>query len=196
MSNRTVNATVITVMMYVIVSLGHGFTKHCLCVIANFVPVSWLRTVSTALFCDWITTFCGCALLRVASTLPLSILDIPSSTFLWCSVLQISGLWKWFVHFLWQQWSAVYHFIMLRGIYVPSVLWCCWLGSRKGIRPVKSEWWGAGMVICLERGADLHLAQLMPLPLTVSCFGVPAHPSSPRQSPSNVCVYVSCLSYR
>ena len=26
------------------------------------------------------------------------------------------------------------------------------------------------MVICLERGADLHTAQLMPLPLTVSCF--------------------------
>jgi len=30
----------------------------------------------------------------------------------------------------------------------------------------KSEWWGAGMVICLERGADLHMAQLMPLPAT------------------------------
>ena len=26
------------------------------------------------------------------------------------------------------------------------------------------------MVICLERGADSHTAQLMPLPLTVSCF--------------------------
>ena len=26
------------------------------------------------------------------------------------------------------------------------------------------------MVICLERSADLHMAQLMPLPLTVSCF--------------------------
>ena len=26
------------------------------------------------------------------------------------------------------------------------------------------------MVICKERGADLHMAQLMPLPLTVSCF--------------------------
>ena len=26
------------------------------------------------------------------------------------------------------------------------------------------------MVICLERGADLHLAQLMPLPFTASCF--------------------------
>jgi len=34
----------------------------------------------------------------------------------------------------------------------------------------KTERWGAGMVICLERGADLHMAQLMPLPLTVSCF--------------------------
>jgi len=33
-----------------------------------------------------------------------------------------------------------------------------------------TEWWGAGVVICLERGADLHMAQLMPLPLTVSCF--------------------------
>jgi len=34
----------------------------------------------------------------------------------------------------------------------------------------KTEWWGAGMVICLERGEDLHMVQLMPLPLTVSCF--------------------------
>ena len=30
------------------------------------------------------------------------------------------------------------------------------------------EWWGAGVVICLERGADLHTTQLMTLPLTVS----------------------------
>jgi len=46
------------------------------------------------------------------------------------------------------------------------------------------------MVICVERGADLHAAQLMPLPLTVSClskiqigfiFLVPAHLGSPRQ---------------
>ena len=33
----------------------------------------------------------------------------------------------------------------------------------------KTEWWGTGMVICLDRGADLHMAQLMPLPLTVFC---------------------------
>ena len=55
----------------------------------------------------------------------------------------------------------------------------------------KTEWWGAGMVVCLERGADLHhMAQLMPLPLTVSCFSkiqigftflVPAHPGRPGQ---------------
>ena len=32
----------------------------------------------------------------------------------------------------------------------------------------KTERWGAGMVICLERGAELHIALLMPLPLTVS----------------------------
>jgi len=43
------------------------------------------------------------------------------------------------------------------------------LGGRKGIQPVKTEWWGAGMVICLGRGANLHMAQLMPLPLIVFC---------------------------
>ena len=54
----------------------------------------------------------------------------------------------------------------------------------------KTERWGTSMVICLERGADLHIAQRMPLPLTVSCFSkiqigftflVPAHPGSPGQ---------------
>jgi len=62
------------------------------------------------------------------------------------------------------------------------------LGGRKGIQPVKKQWWGAGMVVCLEQGADLHMTQLMPLPLTVSCFTkiqtgftllVPAHLDSP-----------------
>ena len=46
------------------------------------------------------------------------------------------------------------------------------------------------MVICLERGADLHMAQLIPLLLTASRFSkiqigftflVPAHPGSPGQ---------------
>ena len=55
------------------------------------------------------------------------------------------------------------------------------------------------MVICLVRGADLHVAQLMPLLLTVSCFSkvqigftflVPAHPGSPGKGPLNGCVYI------
>ena len=56
------------------------------------------------------------------------------------------------------------------------------------------------MVICLERSADLHMAQLMPLPLTVSCFSkiqsgftflVPAHPGSPGQrAVKRLCVCV------
>jgi len=44
------------------------------------------------------------------------------------------------------------------------------LGGKKGIWPVnKLEWWDAGMVTCLGQGADLHMAQLMPLLLTISC---------------------------
>ena len=63
------------------------------------------------------------------------------------------------------------------------------------------EWWGAGVVVSLERGADLHMAQLMPLPLTVSCFSkiqigftflVSAHPGSPGKGQLNRCV---CVSY-
>ena len=68
------------------------------------------------------------------------------------------------------------------------------------MRPVKTEWWGAGVVVCLERDADLHTAQLMPLPLTVSCFSkiqigfallILAHPGSPGQrAVKRVCVCV------
>jgi len=46
---------------------------------------------------------------------------------------------------------------------------CCWMGGRKGIRLVKTEWWDAGVVMCLGQGANLHIAQLMSLPLTISC---------------------------
>jgi len=75
------------------------------------------------------------------------------------------------------------------------------VGRQKGHPACKSlEWWGAGMVICLERDADLHMAQLMPLPLTVSCFSkiqidftflVPAHLGSPgKTAVKRVCVCV------
>jgi len=91
------------------------------------------------------------------------------------------------------------------SVLLPSVLLRCWLGGRKGIRPVKTEWW----VICLERGADMHMAQLMPLPLIVSSFSkiqigftflVLAHPGSPGKRAVKrvyVCMYVThfCLSF-
>ena len=57
------------------------------------------------------------------------------------------------------------------------------------------------MVICLERDADLHTAQMIPLPLTVSCFSkiqigltflVSAHLGRPRKrAVKRVCVYVA-----
>ena len=56
------------------------------------------------------------------------------------------------------------------------------------------------MVVCLEQGADLQMAQLMPLPLTVTCFSkiqvgitflVPAHLGSPgKRAVKRVCVCV------
>ena len=71
---------------------------------------------------------------------------------------------------------------------------------------IKTEWWAAGVVICLERGADLHMAQLMPLPLTFSYFSkiqidftflAPAHLGSPGQrAVKRVCVCVQLLSIK
>ena len=64
------------------------------------------------------------------------------------------------------------------------------VGQQEGHPVCKKQWWCAGVVICLEQGADLHMAQLMPLPLTVICFSkveidftflVPAHLCSPGQ---------------
>ena len=81
----------------------------------------------------------------------------------------------------------------------PSVLWRCWFGGRKGIRPVKN--WVVGCWHGYLSWARYRLmAQLMPLPLTVSCFGktqigftflVLAHPGSPRKrAVKRVCVCV------
>jgi len=72
------------------------------------------------------------------------------------------------------------------------------VGQQEGHPACKKTfvWWGAGVVICLDRGADLHMAQLMPLPLAVSCFSkiqigfsflVLAHLGSPGKWPSHGC---------
>ena len=68
---------------------------------------------------------------------------------------------------------------------LPSVLWRCWLGGKKGIRPVKN--WVVGCWHGYLSGTWCRLAYG---PLTVSCFSkiqigftflVPAHPGSPGQ---------------
>ena len=75
------------------------------------------------------------------------------------------------------------------------------VGWQEGHPACKNtEWWVAGVVICLEQGAGLHVTQLIPLPLTVSCFSkvqigftflVPAHPGSSRKrAVKRVCVCV------
>jgi len=67
-------------------------------------------------------------------------------------------------------------------------------GRASGL--LKTEWWGAAVVKCLEQGADLHMAQLMPLPVSVSkiqigfTFLVLTQPGSPGQRPLNRCVCV------
>jgi len=73
--------------------------------------------------------------------------------------------------------------------------------QQEGHPACKNDRWDAGVVICLEQGADLHMAQLMPLPLTVSCsskiqigftFVVPAHLVSPgNRVVKLVCVWCS-----
>jgi len=86
---------------------------------------------------------------------------------------------------------------------VVTVLWRCWLGVRKSIRPVKIEWWGAGMVICVERNAnDLHMVQLTNwchCHRIVSClikiqiglaFLVPSYRDRPGKEPLNGCLSV------
>ena len=94
-----------------------------------------------------------------------------------------------------------------------TYLWCLqcfdavgWAAEMPGhVACKKTELWGAGKVICLEWGADLHTVQLMPLPFTVSCFSkiqtgftflVPAHLGSPEQRAIKwvcVCVCLWCI---
>jgi len=81
---------------------------------------------------------------------------------------------------------------------MPSVLCSCWLDGRKGIRPVKKL--SGGVMEWLSVWSAVHTAQLMPLPLTVSCFSkiqigftflVQADPGNPGQRAiKRVCVCV------
>ena len=94
----------------------------------------------------------------------------------------------------------VLNFILCKALFPFSALTLL-VGRQEGHPACKrTEWWGAGMVIC-QTGADWHTAQLMPLPLTVSRFSkiqigltflVPAHPGRvvPEKGLLNGCVCV------
>jgi len=72
------------------------------------------------------------------------------------------------------------------------------VGRQEGYAACKTEQWGASVVNCMEQGADLYTAQLLPLPLTVFCiskiqivftFRIPAHTvSSRKRAVKRVCV--------
>ena len=66
------------------------------------------------------------------------------------------------------------------------MLWHCWLGIRKSIRPVKIEWffWGVDVVICLERGADCFISSR------------PLHPKAPSSLVSLKSTLILPLWYR
>ena len=85
--------------------------------------------------------------------------------------------------------SSVYLLLWYHSVVVrfPSVLWCCWLEGHPACEKLSGV-----MLVWLSVWSEvqLHMAQLMPLPLTVSCFSkiqigftflVPAHLDSPRQ---------------
>jgi len=91
---------------------------------------------------------------------------------------------------------------------MPSVLWRCWLGGRKGIRPVKTEWWDVGMVIWDEvrtcvwpRRCHCHSLSLAPvnsdwfyLPgfyLSGTCSSGWSRRNS-RRAVKRLCVFFSC----
>ena len=97
--------------------------------------------------------------------------------------------------------AFIYIFIYLLGAFSALTLLVGW---QEGHPACKKQWWGTGMVICLERGADLHMAQLMPL--TVSCsskiqigftFLVLAYPGCPgKEAVKWLCVCVCvCVCY-
>ena len=83
---------------------------------------------------------------------------------------------------------------------MPSVLWCCWLGGRKGIRPVKKlsggvpAWlyvWSEVQTCIWPSGCHCHSLSLCFSKIQIGfTFLVPAHLGSPGQRAiKRVCVF-------
>jgi len=97
-------------------------------------------------------------LFRVVTVLEF-ILSVTFGHFFWggriaASLVLFSVLW----------WMGILH-----DTITPSVLWLLVGWQERHPACKKTEWWDAGVVMCLGKSADLHMAQLMLLPLTISC---------------------------
>ena len=115
------------------------------------------------------------------------------------------GHWR---HYCWGVRTLIYTAGLTVGYlqreYLPSVLWRCWLGVMKSIRTVKIDWWGAGVVVCLERGAFCIRSTWLHCPSIVSAvkiqigstFMAPAYPGrTEKEAVKRVYVCLSvCLS--
>ena len=66
-----------------------------------------------------------------------------------------------FVHLLWKT-AVILHSLLntCNSHFLPSVLWCCWLGIRKSIRPLKMS---DEVLVWLSVWSEVHMVQLMPL---------------------------------
>ena len=132
---------------------------------------------------------------------------------MYCLVFLTHSVVMFVVKFLTLDWCSVKHscFCMEFSHAVMIIVFICQLTSFSALTLLvgqqeghsackKTGWWGTGVVICLERDADLHMAQLMPLPLTVSGFSkiqigftflVLAHLGSPgKRAVKRVCMCV------
>ena len=152
---------------------------------------SWVRIgIGPTNFLRWIVYYCVCIQHDIDRS-PISFIELCKTLRTNCGLRAINSC----LHLFWPQ-------LCNRSAFSALTL----LVGRQEGHPAckKTEQWGVGVVISLERGADLHMVQPMPLPLTVSCFTkiqigftfmVLAHPGSPGQRANKrVCVCV-CVCY-
>ena len=125
-----------------------------------------------------------------------------------CKIVQMFSLW--FTK-LWAYFCQIFrhdeNFIQGAVASVPSVLWCCWLGGRIGIWPIKNwvgRYWrgylsGAKCKWFAYGPADITAtpSSLAPVKFRMVAFLVPAYPDCPGKTSWNRCsiviVVVSCF---
>ena len=155
--------------------------------------LAWLSVRSEVQTCIW-PSWCHCYSLSLASVKSRLVYNGV------CVCTVVSKHWIWAIFLMVGSISVVCWFMGWMLLLTVRVYCGLFAFSALTLLVGRQEWWGAGMVICLARGADLHMSQLMPLPLTVFCFSksqigftflVPAHPGSPeKRAVKRVCVCV------